>query len=52
MSSKEAADGALIAVVTVQRLWFKTSVKLGNLLYEIGDFSRLSKVRAGLSCRV
>ncbi|KAI9915997.1 hypothetical protein PsorP6_007529 [Peronosclerospora sorghi] len=27
-----------------ERLWFKTSVKLGNLLYEIGDFSRLSKI--------
>ncbi|KAG7384285.1 COP9 signalosome complex subunit 2 [Phytophthora pseudosyringae] len=27
-----------------RRLWFKTSVKLGNLLYEIGDFSRLSKI--------
>ena len=34
-------------VVVVQRLWFKTSVKLGNLLYEIGDFSRLSKVSNG-----
>lgn len=27
-----------------ERLWFKTSVKLGNLLYEIGDFSRLSRI--------
>ncbi|KAG6621272.1 COP9 signalosome complex subunit 2 [Phytophthora cinnamomi] len=27
-----------------ERLWFKTSVKLGNLLYEIGDFARLSKI--------
>ncbi|KAG7398905.1 COP9 signalosome complex subunit 2 [Phytophthora boehmeriae] len=36
-----------------ERLWFKTSVKLGNLLYEIGDFSRLSKIIKELlaSCR-
>ncbi|CEG39080.1 COP9 signalosome, subunit CSN2 [Plasmopara halstedii] len=27
-----------------ERLWFKTSVKLGNLLYEIGDFTRLRKI--------
>ncbi|TYZ64432.1 hypothetical protein PybrP1_008300 [[Pythium] brassicae (nom. inval.)] len=27
-----------------ERLWFKTNLKLGNLLYEIGDFSRLSKI--------
>ncbi|KUF99929.1 hypothetical protein AM588_10008820 [Phytophthora nicotianae] len=31
--------------VEAARLWFKTSVKLGNLLYEIGDFSRLSKIQ-------
>jgi COP9 signalosome complex subunit 2 len=27
-----------------ERLWFKTSVKLGNLLYEIRDFARLGKI--------
>ncbi|DAZ95791.1 TPA: hypothetical protein N0F65_009187 [Lagenidium giganteum] len=27
-----------------ERLWFKTNLKLGNLLYEIGDFARLSKI--------
>ncbi|TMW57840.1 hypothetical protein Poli38472_014443 [Pythium oligandrum] len=27
-----------------ERLWFKTNLKLGNLLYEIGDFTRLTKI--------
>ncbi|CCI41400.1 unnamed protein product [Albugo candida] len=26
------------------RLWFKTNLKLGNLLYEIGDYARLTKI--------
>ncbi|KAF1771820.1 PCI/PINT associated module [Phytophthora cactorum] len=33
-----------VCYLLLQRLWFKTSVKLGNLLYEIGDFSRLTKI--------
>ncbi|KAJ0396509.1 hypothetical protein ATCC90586_006595 [Pythium insidiosum] len=28
-----------------ERLWFKTNLKLGNLLYEIGDFARLTKAQ-------
>lgn len=32
------------AALLCQRLWFKTNLKLGNLLYEIGDFARLNKV--------
>lgn len=34
----------LPAHLSLQRLWFKTNLKLGNLLYEIGDYARLSKI--------
>ncbi|KUF78818.1 COP9 signalosome complex subunit 2 [Phytophthora nicotianae] len=40
---EKGINSILDFVSTSKRLWFKTSVKLGNLLYEIGDFSRLSK---------
>lgn len=32
-----------------ERLWFKTNLKLGNLLYEIGEFARLNKVGRNFS---
>ena len=32
-------------VLFLQRLWFKTNLKLGKLYNEIGEYAKLSKVQ-------
>ncbi|KAL0592634.1 hypothetical protein ABG067_000198 [Albugo candida] len=41
---EKGINSILDHVSTSKRLWFKTNLKLGNLLYEIGDYARLTKI--------